>query len=64
MLLMFAQWVMMAILPRGFLMVDFYFSALFYVNMVNWLIGKTTRVILYMFSVLLQDQNEALLLCS
>jgi hypothetical protein len=63
-LLMFAQWVMMAIFPRGFLKVDFYFSAQFYLSMVNWLIGKTTRVIPCVFSVLLQEQNEALLLCS
>jgi hypothetical protein len=38
MLLMFAQWVMMAIMPRGLLKVDCYFLALFYLNIlrVDW----------------------------
>jgi hypothetical protein len=38
MLLMVAQWVMMAIMPRGFLKVDCYFLTLFYLNIlwVDW----------------------------
>jgi hypothetical protein len=35
---MFAQWVMMAIMPRGFLKVDLYFLSLIYLNIlwVDW----------------------------
>jgi hypothetical protein len=58
MLLMFAQWVMMAIMPRGLLKVDFYFLALFYLNIlrVDWENheGYTLRVL-----GVITDQNEA-----
>jgi hypothetical protein len=44
MLLVFAQGVMIVIMPKGLLKVDFFFSALFYLNILQ-LIGKTMRVI-------------------
>lgn len=48
MLLMFVQWVMIFFMPKGLLKVDFYFSSLFYLIILR-LIGKTTRVIPYVF---------------
>jgi hypothetical protein len=58
MLLMFAQWVMMDIMPRGFLKVDFYFWALFYLNIhrVYWENHEayTLRVL-----GVITEQNEA-----
>jgi hypothetical protein len=51
-------WVMMAIVPRGFLKVDFYFLSLFYLNIlrVDWENheGYTLRVL-----DVITDQNEA-----
>jgi hypothetical protein len=58
MLLMFAQWVMMAIITRGFFKVDCYFLDLFYLSIlrVDWKNrkGYTLRVL-----GVTTDQNEA-----
>jgi hypothetical protein len=58
MLLMFVQWVMMAIMPRGLLKVDCYFLTSFYLNIfwVDWENhkGYTLRVL-----GVITDQNEA-----
>jgi hypothetical protein len=58
MLLMVSKWVMMAIMPRGLLKVEFYFLALFYLNIfwVDWVDheGYTLRVL-----SVITDQNEA-----
>jgi hypothetical protein len=58
MLLMFSQWVMMAIMPRGLLKVDFYFLALLYLNLlqVDW--ENHEGYTLCVLSVI-TDQNEA-----
>jgi hypothetical protein len=57
-LLMFAQWVMMDIMPRVLLKVDFYFLALFYLSIlwVDW--ENHEGYTLHVLSVI-TDQNEA-----
>jgi hypothetical protein len=58
MLLMFSQWVMMAIIPRHLLKVDCFFLALFYINIlrVDWENHKGYT--LHVLDVT-TDQNEA-----